>query len=439
MLRSILDSTSRRTVQKGNEMTVRRRYNVGVHRITPGSRDLFRDVVDDNDERGWFDVINASDDGEIALGAEVVYSLELTDDEAARFKQASNVRYVEEDGYDTIDLMTIVPDHVTPINSTVPTDDTLRYMGAIFPGSRDFHGRDVLIAVLDGGTTDAVRARFKWNVVASRNFVHGTEPTKGITVEHGCYVTPEAVPAGGQLIECVVFGETGAASHATFATAVRWACDKGAQVINYSGSSDRGSMIQQDAIRYAQERGVAVVCSAGNTGKRVLDYPAKLCELFPNVFSSIAFVEVTDLRADFSNYLNTGSGCAPGSRCLSVDKNATNVRWSGTSSSAPKMTRLIAMGASGGRFTTLVVARALVVNARNTAEPTDEEGAGAWYLANALLKLGVGGPWSRSTGGVLSDHAANVERPRTNVVTSALNVVQHVTDFVRLVLRAARK
>lgn len=368
--------------------TRRRRYNVGARKIDPGDRDIAHSAITPDDDRRFRDVIDADDDPTVPLGAPVVYSVELSDTEAERFRRASNARYVEADEADTVDEVEVIAAVGT---DPVPPQSTLTYMGAVFDSAEQWHGADVTVGVLDGGTTKPVKDRFGWYLAAQRNFVHPDADPYAITVEHGCYVTPEAVPAHGRLVEAVVFDETGTAYHSVTAAAMKWAADSGAKVINYSGSGSSGSATQQDALNYLRERGVVLVCSAGNDGQPRLGYPAKYCETYENVCSSLAFVEATDHRADFSNHLDTGSGAAPGQRCLSVNKHAENIYWSGTSSSSPKMALLVAMGHTREVYSALAVARALEVNARDTPEPVIEEGAGAWHLQRALRKLGAFG------------------------------------------------
>jgi hypothetical protein len=372
---------------------VKERYVVGARKIPYEDRDVAHAAITADDDRGFADVIGADDDPDVPVGAHVAYVAHLTADEATRFRAASNCRYVELDLADTADVVTVrrAPGD-TAADLSIPPSATMAYLGAGFTGVEAWHGRDVTIGVMDGGTTPAVKRRFGWTVVAQRDFVRGGTDTDQITTEHGCYVTPEAVPPGGRLAEAIVFNAEGRSLHSQTTAAMKWLCDVGAKVINYSGSGTSSSSVQRDGLDYARQRGVVLVCSAGNDGEYRLGYPAKHCEDHANVKSSIAFVEASDDRADFSNHLDTGSGCAPGSRSLSVNRDAVNIRWSGTSSSAPKMARLVAMGATSGRFTTLEVARALEVNARDTEEPTAEEGAGAWHLERALRKLGVFDP-----------------------------------------------
>ena len=57
-------------------------------------------------------------------------------------------------------------------------------------------------------------------------------------------------------------------------SAVRWAADNGADVINLSLGGDGSSQAMADAIRYASRRGSVVVMASGNTGSNSPDYPA---------------------------------------------------------------------------------------------------------------------------------------------------------------------
>ena len=68
------------------------------------------------------------------------------------------------------------------------------------------------------------------------------------------------------------------------AKGIVWAADHGADVINMSFGGPVGGDILQNAIRYARDRGVVVVGSAGNYGTTAPFYPGA----FPEVFSVAA-------------------------------------------------------------------------------------------------------------------------------------------------------
>jgi len=80
---------------------------------------------------------------------------------------------------------------------------------------------------------------------------------------------------------------------------------------------------------------------------------------------------------------------APGERVLTYGRTGAPVRVSGTSFSAPLMSRLVVLGMSGGRYSAIQVTDALRRTAKDTPEPAEEEGAGAWHLAAALELLGT--------------------------------------------------
>ncbi|WP_457826737.1 S8 family serine peptidase, partial [Staphylococcus aureus] len=66
----------------------------------------------------------------------------------------------------------------------------------------------------------------------------------------------------------------GYGSVADIAEAIRFAANHGAKVINMSLGGSRGSKILGDAVKYAHDRGVTVVCAAGNEGRGRVGFPA---------------------------------------------------------------------------------------------------------------------------------------------------------------------
>lgn len=367
------------------------RYIVGATKIPSEQRDVAHAVITEEDPRGFADVINADDDPDVPIGAEVVYAVDLTKDEAERFREASNLRYLEEDRPNRPAVVDVEPlvGAAAAGDQTIPPDSTMRYMGAA-DYEDTWHGRDVTVAVLDGGTTRPVRDRFAWQLLAHRDFTGGGRTQDQITVDHGCMTTPLAVPPGGKLVQGVVFDAEGSAYNSWIAAAVKWAVDSGATVINFSGGGGGASAAIADAFRYAAAHGAVIVASAGNSGEPTLEYPARYSETIgTHVASSIAFTEATDRRAEFSNHAATGSGCAPGDRVLSVGQDAAPVRVSGTSFSSPHMARLLAMCCTGGRYAPNSALGALVSSARDTPADKADEGAGAWHLERALRALGA--------------------------------------------------
>ena len=365
-----------------------RRYNVGARKIPSDQRDVAHAVLTPEDDRGYLDVMGADGEDGVELDGEMVatYSVLLTDAEAETFRAASNARYVEPDQVCGIPEPVVEPVDTTDTHTTVPEIAVLDWLGVRVPGHT---GTGVTVAVLDGGTTRAVRTAIGCTLAARRNF--SPEPIRTddqTTTEHGCWVTAFAVPRGARLIEAITPDRDGRSTHSASAAAMRWAADLGARIVNYSSGGPSPSNTMRDAMRYLAARGVVLVASAGNEGLNELGYPAAYCRDFAGVKSSLAFT-LTRWRAPFSNYDDTGSGAAPGDRVLSLNRYGTPVRVSGTSFSAPLMARLIALGVTDARYTAVQVADALERTAIDTPEPAEEEGAGAWNLAAALESLGA--------------------------------------------------
>ena len=104
------------------------------------------------------------------------------------------------------------------------------------------------------------------------------------------------------------------------AVGIRWAVDHGAKIINLSlgsplnnnGTYDESSIVD-DAVSYAQSKGVLLVAAAGNDGVGTLSYPATL----PGVIS-VGSADSQNRRSDFSNYGSPLSLLAPGENILST-------------------------------------------------------------------------------------------------------------------------
>ena len=68
-------------------------YNVGAYKIPYAERDIAHQYLTPEDDRGFFNIIGATDDDDrFTVGSKVTYRLELTEEEAEHFRQASNCR-----------------------------------------------------------------------------------------------------------------------------------------------------------------------------------------------------------------------------------------------------------------------------------------------------------------------------------------------------------
>ena len=94
---------------------------------------------------------------------------------------------------------------------------------------------------------------------------------------------------------------------------ITYAVENGANIINNSWGGYTYSQFLADAILYASEQGVIVVCAAGNANTSQRMYPAS----YPGAIS-IAATDSKDDRAPFSNYGSSIDLAAPGVDILSL-------------------------------------------------------------------------------------------------------------------------
>src|SRR6185503_5633381 len=121
------------------------------------------------------------------------------------------------------------------------------------------------------------------------------------------------------------------------ATAVKYATDHGADVINLSLGSPEPSPLLESAIADARKHGVFVVAAVGNDNtEKPAQYPSSSEDVL-----AVAAMELTGKKASFSNFGIHVDVCAPGSQLISAfpvehkGDAAAFARWSGTSFAAP--------------------------------------------------------------------------------------------------------
>jgi serine protease len=109
------------------------------------------------------------------------------------------------------------------------------------------------------------------------------------------------------LMPLKVLSQSGSGTITDIAEAIKFAADKGADVINMSLGGGGESHLMQEAIDYAHNKGVVIVAAAGNYGRNSAEYPAR----YPKVIGVVA----TDATGDKAPYSNFGAGvdiAAPG-------------------------------------------------------------------------------------------------------------------------------
>jgi len=121
--------------------------------------------------------------------------------------------------------------------------------------------------------------------------------------------------------------------------AIIYAAENGADIITNSwGNLDVYSQAHKDAIDYARSLGSIIVAAASNHETFRLFYPAA----FPGVIS-VAAVDPTDKKADYSNFGPYISVSAPGNNIRTTDVNNSYSNSYGTSLSTPIVAGLCAL------------------------------------------------------------------------------------------------
>src|SRR5262249_23032604 len=144
---------------------------------------------------------------------------------------------------------------------------------------------------------------------------HGTHVAGTIAQWTNNGVGAAGVAPNVRLMPLKVLTSGGYGTIADIARAIRYAADHGASVINMSLGGPFPSFILHKAIRYAHDKGVVIVCAAGNSGRSGLSYPAAYSECI-----SVAAVRFDGSLSFYSSYGKGLTIAAPGGD-MNVDQN----------------------------------------------------------------------------------------------------------------------
>lgn len=150
-----------------------------------------------------------------------------------------------------------------------------------------------------------------------------------------------------QLMPLKVLSASGYGEDADVASALVYAVDNGARVINLSLGDPRATPAIEIAIDYAVAQGALAVAAAGNSGAAGVYYPA----LYPNAIA-VASTDASNARSFFSSYGLEVDLAAPGSNIYSTRLGNTYGPLSGTSMATPHVAGAAALLASQAQFDT---------------------------------------------------------------------------------------
>jgi serine protease len=199
-------------------------------------------------------------------------------------------------------------------------------------------GASVIVAVIDTGIAfEAHQSKFRVEdlgesqFVSPYNFVDGNAHA-GDDHGHGTHVagtiaqlTNNGIGVAGvapriKLMPIKVLNSRGYGTLSDVAAGIRYAADHGANVINLSLGGPFPSRVLHKAVQYAKEKGVVVVCAAGNSGRSGISYPAAYSESV-----SVSSVRFDKTLAWYSSYGKGLTIAAPGGD-MNVDQNEDGLK-----------------------------------------------------------------------------------------------------------------
>jgi subtilisin family serine protease len=194
------------------------------------------------------------------------------------------------------------------------------------------------------GYVDDVRG---WNFSDNNNNTldqngHGTHVSGTITAQRNNYgVTGIAYDA--KIMPVKVLNDAGSGSYNGIANGIYYAVNNGANVINLSLGGSFSNRTLQNAVEYANSKGVVVVMAAGNDGSSRPGFPARYAN---NTGIAVGAVDRNNNLADFSNRAGTNQLAyvtAPGVDVYSTVPNNQYASFSGTSMATPHVAGVVAL------------------------------------------------------------------------------------------------
>jgi serine protease len=221
--------------------------------------------------------------------------------------------------------------------------------------------KDITVAVIDTGV-DLDHPDLKEQLVAGIDLVsddedyfpgpedrnrHGTHVAGIIGADSNNNLGIAGVNWKVNIMPIRALDSSGNGSNSTISSAIIWAVNHGADVINISVGSFKESKLLEDAVDYAYRNKVTIVAASGNYGKDELLYPAE--------YDKTIAVGAVDTELEWVSYSHYGEKLdfvAPGQTIYSTITRASYAIDSGTSMATPHVAGLVALILASEEVTT---------------------------------------------------------------------------------------
>jgi thermitase len=207
---------------------------------------------------------------------------------------------------------------------------------------------DIPIAILDTGV-DPSHPDLQAKLLPGYNFYDRNTDTSDVR-GHGTAVAGAAAAISNNgsgvagvawknpILPLRISAPDGYATYSAMASAITYAADHGAKVINLSYGGENYSSTLQSAVDYAWSKGAVVVASAANYSTDTPYYPAAC-----NHVVAVSATNTSDQLTTFSNYGNWVDVAAPGVSIYTTSRGGGYGAYSGTSFSSPVTAGLLAL------------------------------------------------------------------------------------------------
>ncbi|MEE8577066.1 MAG: S8 family serine peptidase, partial [candidate division Zixibacteria bacterium] len=204
-------------------------------------------------------------------------------------------------------------------------------------------GTGVKVAVIDVGV-ELNHPMFSGMTVSGADYVDGDavamDESGGRASGHGTFVAGivSVVAPAAEIVAYRVLDTTGSGNGFSIAEAVLQAVSDGCKVINLSIVMTGAHSTLDGAIEFAHANDVMVIAAAGNDSSNSDLFPAR-----DSYTLSVAALDSSNLKADFSSYGGKVDVCAPGTGIYSAYLDSSFAWWDGTSFAAPFVSGVAAL------------------------------------------------------------------------------------------------